>query len=413
MAANPERGDPSRREDDRYLFLEALLSARQVFYLSYVGQSIDDNSRRPPSAVVSELLDYIEEGFLFTGQDALERIVVRHPLQAFSPAYFTGVENLFSYSGENFQAARHASTERRAATPFIGAALPEPPEEWRDIDLEDLCRFYANPSRYLLNRRLGIRLEDESLVLEENEPFSLEGLERYDLRQYLTSQALSGKDIRSLYPVLAASGVLPHGAPGRLAYDGLCRFVDEYVDVLRPWTSGGRQTPFAVDLQIGPFHLSGLIDALYGGGPVFYRATGVKARDLLRAWIFHLALQKSGRPVRSILIFEDRQLALRPPAESGNWLDELLRLYLKGLSEPIKLFPESSLAYAKEMIAGRGVPLKALRAARNKWDGFQYGEKDDAAYRLCFGHTDPLDEAFMTLATAVLGPLLGHMESLP
>ena len=44
MAQNPQPGDRSVREDDRYLFLEALLSARQVFYLSYIGQSIKDNS---------------------------------------------------------------------------------------------------------------------------------------------------------------------------------------------------------------------------------------------------------------------------------------------------------------------------------------------------------------------------------
>ena len=53
----------SRREDDRYLFLETLLSARQVFYLSYVGRSIRDNSQILPSVLVSELLDSIDRGF--------------------------------------------------------------------------------------------------------------------------------------------------------------------------------------------------------------------------------------------------------------------------------------------------------------------------------------------------------------
>src|SRR5262249_58809577 len=63
VAAHPERGDRSRREDDRYLLLEALLSARRCLYLSYVGRSIRDNAPIPPSVVVGELLDAVQRGF--------------------------------------------------------------------------------------------------------------------------------------------------------------------------------------------------------------------------------------------------------------------------------------------------------------------------------------------------------------
>ncbi len=57
-------GDRSRRQDDRSLFLEALLAARRVLYVSYVGQHVRENSPLPPSVVVSEILDYIERGFV-------------------------------------------------------------------------------------------------------------------------------------------------------------------------------------------------------------------------------------------------------------------------------------------------------------------------------------------------------------
>jgi len=46
IARNPRPGDRSRRKDDRYLFLEAILSAREKLYISYIGQSIQDNSLR-------------------------------------------------------------------------------------------------------------------------------------------------------------------------------------------------------------------------------------------------------------------------------------------------------------------------------------------------------------------------------
>ena len=37
MAGRNRHGDRSRRDDDRYLFLEAIQSAQQALYISYVG----------------------------------------------------------------------------------------------------------------------------------------------------------------------------------------------------------------------------------------------------------------------------------------------------------------------------------------------------------------------------------------
>lgn len=58
MAQQVKRGDRSRRDDDRYLFLEAILSAQQRLYISFIGRSIQDNSLRYPSVLVTELLEY-------------------------------------------------------------------------------------------------------------------------------------------------------------------------------------------------------------------------------------------------------------------------------------------------------------------------------------------------------------------
>ncbi|MDD5167999.1 MAG: exodeoxyribonuclease V subunit gamma, partial [Syntrophales bacterium] len=288
MARHHRPGDRSRRDDDRYLFLEALLSARKTLYISYTGQSAEDNSSRPPSVMVSELLDYMEEGFFIAEKDIREKIVTKHPLQAFSHAYFESGSHLFSYSDENCRAALHAVGDRQEPTAFISSGLPEPDEEWRSVELDDLCRFFANPARYLLTRRLGIHLTSESLLIDETEPFSLEGLERYDIRRQLTEKALDDKNIRDLYGNLAASGRLPHGSPGAFAHETLCRATVEFTDQLKPFISGGLREPLEVNLAIGSFHLTGRLNELYHSGPVIFRPTRVKASDYLRAWIRHL-----------------------------------------------------------------------------------------------------------------------------
>jgi hypothetical protein len=63
MARDHRAGDRSRREDDRYLFLEALLSAREHLHVSWVGRSIHDNEERPPSVLVAQLRDHIAAGW--------------------------------------------------------------------------------------------------------------------------------------------------------------------------------------------------------------------------------------------------------------------------------------------------------------------------------------------------------------
>ena len=409
MARHPRPGDRSRRQDDRYLFLEAILSARKALYISYVGQASDDNSVRPPSVLVSELLDYVEEAF---GHGVREAIVIRHALQAFNPDYFKTGGRLFSYSEENYLAARQSVLPRREPSPFIGTALPEADEEWREIDLEDLCRFFRNPARYLLTRRLGLHLGLQSLTLEEIEPFALDDLERYGLRVALTARALQNQDLQRLHPIISASGCLPLGAPGEYAYDQLQRSVTDFADILRPYTADGPREAVEVDLTFGPFHLTGRIDSIYPAGPIQFRPARIKAADYLRAWIHHLALNAGGCMSTSLLIFTDYRGRYSPVEKSGKILEDLLNIYRQGLSYPIKFYPNSSWAYARQIAAGKDEG-SALRTARNQWDGFMFPEQEEPAYRICFGHEDPLNDDFRRLACEIAGPILQHLEVLP
>jgi len=100
MGRDYRPGDRSRREDDRYLFLEALLSARERLHISWVGRSIRDNTPRPPSVLVGQLRDHLAAGWRLAGyqgpeaqaRDALlAALTQEHALQPFSPRYFPAV----------------------------------------------------------------------------------------------------------------------------------------------------------------------------------------------------------------------------------------------------------------------------------------------------------------------------------
>jgi len=409
MAASPRIGDRSRRMDDRYLFLEAMLSARKKLHISYVGQSMKDNSPRPPSVLVSELLDYVEEGF---GKDISEGIIVHHRLQAFSPAYFTNGINLFSFSQENYSAAKSAVSGRRVASPYIPTGLSEPEEEWKTIELESLCQFFSNPARFLLRRRLGIYLSDESAVMDENEPFELNNLEAYLIREELVNRALHDTPIRDAYTHMQAAGRLPHGSPGVICYDDLCTSTRDFITKLQPHIEGGGKESIAVDIIVDGFQLTGRIINIYSEGLVSYRPAKAKGRDRLRAWLSHLVfnhLREHTTVRKTILVCNERTFRYSPVEETGEYLRNLLDIYWKGLRQPLHFFPESSLAYAEQKAKGAG-PEKSMRTAKGKWDAFEYAEKEDAYYDLCFRQVDPLDAEFRELAVAVFAPMLKHEE---
>src|SRR5690606_9535507 len=118
-------GDRSRRDDDRYLFLEALLSARERFYLSWVGRSVVDNAESPPSVLVAQLRDHLadvlhsESGY----DNVLEQLTTEHPLQGFSREYFRSASpesRLFTYSRE----WRIDRQDARSSDDHSGLSLP-------------------------------------------------------------------------------------------------------------------------------------------------------------------------------------------------------------------------------------------------------------------------------------------------
>jgi exodeoxyribonuclease V gamma subunit len=94
------KGDRSRRTDDRYQFLEILLSARQRLIMTYIGQSISQNTTIPPSVIISELLEVLQDSY------ALPNPTIQEPLQAFSWRYFDGSsEKLINYSVSDLETA--------------------------------------------------------------------------------------------------------------------------------------------------------------------------------------------------------------------------------------------------------------------------------------------------------------------
>ncbi len=221
MALTPPRiGDRSRREDDRYLFLEALLSVRERLYLSYCGRHVQDNSERYPSVLVSELRDYCERYFSLpcsepsglqnNEKEANSRsensVLIAwtqvHRLQAFHPDYFTAVGSRppLSYAGEwlglhrgQVQTPDTSSNAQRASV--LGAGKEPLREESKELGLDTLVRAFNHPLRFYYQQNFQLRPPYIDEALEEVEPFALDFLEQFQLRQDLL--ALNASEVKS------------------------------------------------------------------------------------------------------------------------------------------------------------------------------------------------------------------------
>ena len=409
IARNPRRGDRSLRDEDRYLFLEAILSARKYLYLSYIGQSIRDNSEMPPSVLVSEFLDAIERKFTpGDGRAPEERLVTRHRLQAFSRDYFKEGSPLFSYSTENREALIEKSLGSPAPPAFMTTPLTEPSAEWRDVTLIKLIRFFRNPAQFFLENRLGIRLEDAAKPLDEREPFEVEGLELYELKRELLEIALQGGNPGDFLPVARARGILPPARHGRTLFAETVGDIEAFAGVVR--TTIGDTAPLPrldFRLELDPFTLSGRLDGIWPERMIRYRCAKLKPKDQLQVWLEHLilnTLQPEGCPLESVLVMTDGSRVFRPVDDAVAILKTVLDLYWRGLSMPLRFFPVSSMEYAHKL------EWRLDRAIKAWEEGFgRNGERDEPGFRLCFGEAHPFDGEFDRIARIVLEPLITHM----
>lgn len=204
MASDYRPGDRSRREDDRYLFLEAMLSAREKLYISWVGRSIRDNTERPPSVLVGQLRDHIAAGWHLAGEAKPERLNERresgerlldaltteHPLQPFSKSYFADNRDprLFTYASEwrqmhNPQASAQQDLSHQVQTEALPFISPE-----GELNLKQLSDFLKNPVKFFYQHRLKVNFFAEDLTSADEERFGFNVLEQWQLTNQMISE---------------------------------------------------------------------------------------------------------------------------------------------------------------------------------------------------------------------------------
>lgn len=388
MASSWRTGDRSRREDDRYLFLEALLSARQKLYISWQGHSAADNSTRPPSVLVAQLLDHINACWSPPRQPQAQ------PLQPFSSAYFEAGSPFTTYATDwaRLQPAEAApavnwmqavvdlgSDPESAQQPPVdpqhhpesdsdpnSVALHQQPQETTtnqppaniqqapeaikkevntpaSLRLADLQRLLRQPVEVFFRNRLQVEFDSLDALEQEDEPFALNHLQQHSAGAELLQAAHPLQAMQRLH----AAGSLPLAGFGRKTAADLLEKAHIVLQVQASWRQRYPEPlpaqPLDLALEDGTLLTGTLADFWYQssasdtspclqlaartGAVLQGKDDSVAARVHVLAglWVRHLAACASGFNLTSVQLGVDGQVRLKP-LTAGAALSVLNRL---------------------------------------------------------------------------------------
>ena len=375
MAANPIIGDRSRRNDDRYLFLEAILSAKKSLYLSFVDRDVQDNTKKNPSVLVSELLEYIEQcycidnKFCASTKDAeteiTDNLFHQHPLNPFSPKLFTN-ENP-SYASEWFLAAKATQSHtKNEVIPFLKSPLPnilftESSSASIKLDIGELLRCWSLPVKHFFTRRLKVNFDIENQLSKDEELFDLNAKEAFPIkRQWLDLLVEEGnkeqlnqekKDyiFKKITRKFELEGLLPHGGFAFTALKELRESIESLATLISEHTKE-ENIEHKIDIEVNVDEklvtLGGWARQVYPNYAIYYRAGALRSQDIMQAWVQHLAICSHGLliPTHIFCLKEQKTFSPIDKKMATTILQTLVKGYYSSMCYPLPFLPRCSQA---------------------------------------------------------------------
>ncbi|KRE97023.1 hypothetical protein ASG87_00180 [Frateuria sp. Soil773] len=422
MQRHRRLGDRDVRNDDRYLFLETVMAAREVLHLSYVGEGIRDGKPRNPAAPLAELLGLLDERAGLRGEeaDADERPAppgepgtirrpwrVKHPLQPFDRRYFDGSDpRLFS-----FDAGLAGMVRGEAPAPFADGTDDDAADDAAAaVPLRDVQAYYRDSARQVLAQRLDIRLDalaDDRL--QESEPLQagFSALDQVARRLFFDAVGQGRFDLPEQAPAwLRLSGALPSGRLGLDAWTAEREAVQALLEAARahPLFAGAppQRQPRMLALVVDGVAVEGTLERVYAAGDGLWlfeawpgrKAAALTFRErvpLFLDWALLRLATDPAVPVRVGVLAADGGAEIEAPINA--WADAfaqtahdasaaramldglarrvgaLLAIWRQAQRRPVSYFPRTSWAALDEK----------PEAAQWAWEGdFATGERDYA-----------------------------------
>lgn len=372
----PQAGDRSRREDDRYLFLEAVCSAQHYLYVSYRGRDIRENSEQQPSVLVAELRDYLADSFCLqsdvhqTHADSrrafLQWLEEELPLQPYNQRSFSyeSVRAVPSYQQLWAQVAQADEEQTIVPHNWLAGSLLDIPTELNKNELQwhDVIQALSHPPQFFIRRRLQANLETDWQEQEVSEPFGTDKLVEYQLKSQWLKRVQQHpqllQDVRGDALVFSQQ----QQALGRLPVNQLgLEWGEKIADTLAPLAQS--LLPLldfpiensAIQLTLSETTIMGELQQAYQDPTtqqpylLFYRVGRARGKHLLDIWLrLLLASLNSEQPVLLAKLFTVEKDGIElttlaaPSAEiAQQQIEQALNWYWQSWREPLPHLPDS------------------------------------------------------------------------
>jgi exodeoxyribonuclease V gamma subunit len=371
----PKLGDRSRRGDDRYLFLEAIISARKALYLSYQGRNIKNNSEKQASLVLKELMEYLELGFGwdFSLDKSFDKTLdnasdLRQlPMQAFSDKNYHGKYKGFDDKWLTLKnpladiscvIANNDSGQNNDL--LISAEEAIGNSDNLNISLDQMVRFYQHPVKAFAQQQLNLYFAQNEITLEDSEPFASDRLQSYLLRQQLLDacltsisasstlendkEAVLAKKLDTVKLAAKLSGKFPDLPSTEQTFIG---WQEDSIAFAEQITIQQADNPEFIDIQLSLETTNKQKITVQTKLPikadkvVFYRSSSAKAKDLFTLYLHQLFVQ----------VYQDQMLDVNSVEQSAlSKLTATTGLYFDTKSQKVTQYLFADLAEAKSKL---------------------------------------------------------------
>ncbi len=219
---------PKKEDEERYLFLEVLMSARESLDISFCRISSEDHKIQTCSVIVEELLSFIEQRFSTHVKDAS---ILTHPALSFHEEYFSNASVFTPLSSYIQRAAKSFYVhEKKNIEPFFKeiyqeVASPASSKSIEKVSMQELANFAKHPIKYYMHNSLGIYIP--SLFQQEATEFILPAYEKAKMKKNVFS-----KGFQNTVSMGKVQGKLPGGLFEKIAIKKFKEETDVIFDLL-------------------------------------------------------------------------------------------------------------------------------------------------------------------------------------
>ncbi|MFI4847270.1 MAG: exodeoxyribonuclease V subunit gamma [Candidatus Makana argininalis] len=341
---HPRIGDINILENLKYYFLESILSAKDIFYVSFIGNDIKNNNINTNSTFVNELIYYISNNFYIEGDQYLEEKqiinnIIKHIFKFHDINFFLKKNTFFlkkkkNYFKKNLLKLKYdLSLNSKLLLNFKNKILK----------LEDIIEFYNNPIKTWFINNLKIYFNKSFIESSYEKDYLNNIFTNFKIKEKILNLIIKKNNINKIFNEIKYSGLLQYGIFGKIF------FLEQYKKLINLYNKIKifnilKKRTLEVCLNFKNITLIGWIDNFYKDRIIKWSTKKISIKDGLILWIEHLIYCLYDGKKNSIMFFINGEWNFLPvkKKKAKNLLMFYILGYFKGILEPLLLFYSSS-----------------------------------------------------------------------